>query len=165
MRVGSFAVQEKWHASNKQALSLFRLRLFKHALNQIPLAHAAIANTQAFPVEFLEDLNKNRQPAHNGVNSLGRDVQNRVDERAAMFNDVAQHAIHIVASNFFARSARHNPCVYFRKRANGATDTVEFLGRASTGARFVGSNKPANARTNGRNLVFGGQNVAHETPV
>lgn len=127
MRVGSFAVQEKWHASNKQALSLFRLRLFKHALNQIPLAHAAIANTQAFPVEFLEDLNKNRQPAHNGVNSLGRDVQNRVDERAAMFNDVAQHAIHIVASNFFARSARHNPCVYFRKRANGATDTVEFL--------------------------------------
>ena len=70
-----------------------------------------------------------------------------------------------VARNFFARSARHNPCVHFRKRANGATDTVEFLGRASTGARFVGGNKPATARANGRNLVLGGQNVAHETLV
>ncbi len=117
--------------NNKQALSLFRLRLFKHALNQIPLAYTPlITNTQAFPVELLEDLDKNRQPAHNGVNSLGRDVQNRVDERAAMPNNVAQHAIHIVARNFFARSARHIPCVHFRKRANGAADTVELLGRA-----------------------------------
>ena len=165
MRVGFFCCPWERCVNNKQALSLFRLRLFKHALNQIPLTHAAIANTQAFPVEFLEDLDKNRQPAHNGVNSLGRDMQNRVDERAAMPNDVAQHAIHIVARNFFARSARHNTCVHFRKRANGATDTVEFLGRASTGARFVGGNKPANARANGRNLVLGGQNVAHETPV